>query len=159
MPLYTPSEKPKEPAKTQTPENPQDPAQAKAPPEAETKQKNRAADTTPDPGEEYNRDPKKWGRRTSDKLGPILEKIVAVLSADSVHKAFSKLAQDIQVILECETVRIYLVDRIKKQLFTRDFSSEALPIIRWDLNKNSHPGYVGVTGKSDFIEKKNDREE
>ncbi len=100
--------------------------------------------------EDY-RDPKKWGRRIADKLGPILERIVGVLSSGSIHESMLELSKDIEKIVECESVRIYSVDRRNNELYSRTFIADGVESIRWAISKNNLAGYAASTGNPIYL--------
>ncbi len=100
-----------------------------------------------------------WGRRTFDKIKPILDKVVKVLSSNSINEAFFNVTEDIQGLLECESVHIYSVDRENNQLYSRNFVSDTVEEIRWEVSKDNLPGYVAFTKEPLLIADVHDSDE
>ena len=91
---------------------------------------------------------KSGGRRISDRLKPLLAKVVSVVSSDSINEAFFNLTDDMREFFECETLVIYSVDSDKDQLFSRNHISDEVVEIRIDTSKSNLQGYVFRTGTS-----------
>ncbi len=92
-----------------------------------------------------------YDRRASDKLKPIINKI---LSAKSVTRTLFDLTDDFKKLFKADKVTIYAIDRPKRQLFSRNFKSENDEVeeIRIEINQKSLSGYVAATGKAINIE-------
>ena len=88
---------------------------------------------------------KSGGRRVSDRLKPLLAKVVSVVSSDSINEAFFNLTDDMREFFECETFVIYSVNSDKTQLFSRNQISDEVVEKRIDIAKCNLPGYVFIT--------------
>ncbi|MDH3257137.1 MAG: GAF domain-containing protein, partial [Nitrospinota bacterium] len=99
------------------------------------------------------------GRRVSDRLKPLLAKVVSVVSSDSINEAFFNLTDDMKEFFECETLVIYSVSPDKTQLFSRNHISDEVVEKRIDISKSSLPGYVFITGASLNINDVYDKQE
>jgi len=102
---------------------------------------------------------KSVGRRVSDRLKPLLAKVVSVVSSDSINEAFFNLTDDMKEFFECETLVIYSVNSDKTQLFSRNHISDEVVEKCIDIAKCNLPGYVFITGSSlNFIDVYNKKE-
>jgi len=84
-------------------------------------------------------------RRTSDKLKPIVTRI---LSAESITLTLFELTDDIAHLFDADKVTIYAIDRPKRQLFSRNFKSENSEEIRIDISPKSLSGFVAASGRT-----------
>ncbi len=99
------------------------------------------------------------GRRVSDRLKPLLAKVVSVVSSNSINEAFFNLTDDMKEFFECEMLVIYSVNSDKTQLFSRNHISDEIVEKRIDIAKCNLPGYVFITGGSlNFIDVYNKKE-
>ena len=85
------------------------------------------------------------GRRTSDKLKPLVNRI---LSAESITKTLFELTEDLQDLFDADKVTVYAIDRPKRQLFSRNFTSSSSPEIRIDISPKSLAGFVAASGRT-----------
>jgi type II secretory ATPase GspE/PulE/Tfp pilus assembly ATPase PilB-like protein/GAF domain-containing protein len=116
---------------------------------AQTKPAKAAAPESPTP----KREP---ARRASDKLKPLVNRI---LSAESVTKTLFDLTEDLQNLFAADKVTVYAIDRPKRQLFSRNFSSEDAQEIRIDISPKSLAGFVAASGRTLNIADAYDQEE
>ena len=72
---------------------------------------------TPAPSEPQE---KKFERRASDQIKPLINKI---LSAESTNDILFSLTEDLKNIFKSEGASIYSLDRDKKQLFARNYQN------------------------------------
>jgi type II secretory ATPase GspE/PulE/Tfp pilus assembly ATPase PilB-like protein/GAF domain-containing protein len=91
---------------------------------------------------------KSGGRRVSDRLKPLLAKVVSVVSSDSINEAFFNLTDGMKEFFECETLIIYSVNPDKTQLFSINYISDEIVEKRINISKVNLPGYVFKTGTS-----------
>ena len=91
---------------------------------------------------------KSGGRRVSDRLKPLLAKVVSVVSSDSINEAFFNLTDDMKEFFECEMLVIYSVNPDKTQLVSRNSISDEIVEKRIDISKSNLQGYVFRTGVS-----------
>ena len=91
---------------------------------------------------------KNGGRRISDRLKPLLVKVVSVVSSDSINEAFFNLTDDMKEFFECESLVIYSVNSDKTQLVSRNYISDEVVEKRIDTSKSNLQGYVFRTGIS-----------
>ena len=91
---------------------------------------------------------KSGGRRVSDRLKPLLAKVVSVVSSDSINEAFFNLTDGMKEFFECERLVIYAVNADKTQLFSINYISDDVVEKRINISKASLPGYVFKTGTS-----------
>ena len=91
---------------------------------------------------------KSGGRRVSDRLKPLLAKVVSVVSSDSINEAFFNLTDGMKEFFECETLIIYSVNPDKTQLFSINYISDEVVEKRINISKINLPGYVFKTGTS-----------
>jgi type II secretory ATPase GspE/PulE/Tfp pilus assembly ATPase PilB-like protein/GAF domain-containing protein len=91
---------------------------------------------------------KSGGRRVSDRLKPLLAKVVSVVSSDSINEAFFNLTDDMKGFFECEMLVIYSVNSDKTQLVSRNSISDEIVEKRIDTSKSNLPAYVFRTGTS-----------
>jgi type II secretory ATPase GspE/PulE/Tfp pilus assembly ATPase PilB-like protein/GAF domain-containing protein len=89
---------------------------------------------------------KSGGRRVSDRLKPLLAKVVSIVSSDSINEAFFNLTDDMKELFECETLVIYSVSSDKTKLFSRNHISDEVVEKCLDISKSNLPGYVFKTG-------------
>ncbi|NIQ02428.1 MAG: hypothetical protein GWM98_20255, partial [Nitrospinaceae bacterium] len=99
---------------------------------------------------------KKMTRRASDKLKPVINRI---LSADSITKTLFELTEDLQNLFGSDQVTIYAIDRPKRQLFSRNFASGSGEEIRTDISPKSLAGFVAASGRTLNIVNAYDQEE
>jgi type II secretory ATPase GspE/PulE/Tfp pilus assembly ATPase PilB-like protein/GAF domain-containing protein len=91
---------------------------------------------------------KSGGRRISDRLKPLLAKVVSVVSSDSINEAFFNLTDDMKEFFECEMLVIYSVNSDRTQLFSRTHVSDEVIEKRIEAFKSNLPGYVFKEGVS-----------
>ena len=91
---------------------------------------------------------KSGGRRISDRLKPLLAKVVSVVSSDSINEAFFNLTDDMKEFFECEMLVIYSVSSDRTQLFSRNHISDEVIEKRVGALKSNLPGYVFREGIS-----------
>ena len=91
---------------------------------------------------------KSGGRRVSDRLKPLLAKVVSVVSSDSINEAFFNLTDGMKEFFECERLIIYSVNPDKTQLFSINYISDDVVEKRINVSKANLPGYVFKTGTS-----------
>jgi len=84
-------------------------------------------------------------RRASDKLKPLVNRI---LSAESITKTLFELTEDLQDLFNADKVTIYAIDRPKRQLFSRNFTSSNSSEIRIDISPKSLAGFVAASGRT-----------
>jgi len=84
-------------------------------------------------------------RRSSDRLKPIVNRI---LSAESITKTLFELTEDIKDLFNADRVTIYAIDRPKRQLFSRNFTSSDSQEIRIDISPKSLAGFVAASGRT-----------
>ena len=84
-------------------------------------------------------------RRASDKLKPIVNRI---LSAERITKTLFELTEDLKNIFNADKVTIYAIDRPKRQLFSRNFTSSESQEIRIDISPKSLAGFVAASGRT-----------
>ena len=84
-------------------------------------------------------------RRASDKLKPIVNRI---LSAERITKTLFELTEDLKNIFDADKVTIYAIDRPKRQLFSRNFTSSESQEIRIDISPKSLAGFVAASGRT-----------
>jgi GAF domain-containing protein len=84
-------------------------------------------------------------RRASDKLKPIVNRI---LSAESITKTLFELTEDLQDLFDADKVTVYAIDRPKRQLFSRNFTSSDSQEIRIDISPKSLAGFVAASGRT-----------
>lgn len=89
---------------------------------------------------------KAGGRRVSDRLKPLLAKVVSVVSSDSINEAFFNLTDDMKELFECEALVIYSANSDRTQLFSRNHISDEIVEKRIDISKENLPGYVFKAG-------------
>ncbi len=123
------------------------PVQTKNP--AQTKPAKTAAPKSPAPQ-------KGLARRASDKLKPLINRI---LSAESITKTLFELTEDLQKLFAADKVTVYAIDRPKRQLFSRNFTSENAQEIRIDISPKSLAGFVAASGRTLNIADAYDTEE
>lgn len=99
------------------------------------------------------------GRRVSDRLKPLLAKVVSVVSSDSINEAFFNLTDDMKEFFECETLVIYSVNSDKTELVSRNYISDEFVEKRIDTSKSNIQGYVFRTGESLNIKDVYDKKE
>ncbi|NIR49775.1 GspE/PulE family protein, partial [candidate division KSB1 bacterium] len=99
------------------------------------------------------------GRRVSDRLKPLLSKIVSVVASESINEAFFNLTDEIKEFFECQSLVIYSVDAGKKQLFSRNLISEVIEEKRVNIVDTNLPGYVFKRGISLNIKNAYDKNE
>ncbi len=95
----------------------------------------------------------------SDRLKPLLAKVVSVVSSDSINEAFFNLTDDMKEFFECETLVIYSISSDKTQLFSRNHISDEVVEKRLDISQGSLPGYVVKTKTSLNISDVNNKKE
>ncbi len=95
-------------------------------------------------------------RRASDKLKPVMNRI---LSAESITKTLFELTEDLQKLFAADKVTVYAIDRPKRQLFSRNFTSENAQEIRIDISPKSLAGFVAASGRTLNIADAYDSEE
>ena len=95
-------------------------------------------------------------RRASDKLKPVVNRI---LSAESITKTLFELTEDLQKLFDADKVTVYAIDRPKRQLFSRNFTSENNQEIRIDISPKSLAGFVAASGRTLNIVDAYDKEE
>ncbi len=78
----------------------------------------------------------------SDRLKPLLAKVVSVVSADSINEAFFNLTDDLKDFFECQTLIIYSSNPEKTQLFSRNHISDEIVEKRIEISETNLPGYV-----------------
>lgn len=91
---------------------------------------------------------KRDGRRVSDRLKPLLAKVVSVVSSDSINEAFFNLTDGMKEFFECETLVLYSVNPGKTHLFSINYISDEVVEKRISISKTNLPGYVFKTGTS-----------
>jgi type II secretory ATPase GspE/PulE/Tfp pilus assembly ATPase PilB-like protein/GAF domain-containing protein len=91
---------------------------------------------------------KRDGRRVSDRLKPLLAKVVSVVSSDSINEAFFNLTDGMKEFFECETLVIYSVNPGKTHLFSINYISDEVVEKRINISKTNLPGYVFKAGTS-----------
>jgi len=91
---------------------------------------------------------KSSGRRISDRLKPLLAKMISVVSSDSINEAFFNLTDDMKEFFECETLVIYSVNPDKTQLISRNHISDEVVEKRIDTSQSNLEGYVFRTRTS-----------
>jgi len=84
-------------------------------------------------------------RRTSDKLKPLIDRI---LSAESITQTLFELTEDLADLFNADKVTIYAIDRPKRQLFSRNFKSDTSEEIRIDISPQSLSGFVAASGRT-----------
>ena len=89
---------------------------------------------------------KNGGRRVSDRLKPLLAKVVSVVSSDSINEAFFSLTDDMKEFFECEMLVIYSLNSDKTQLVSRNYISDEVVEKRIDVSKSNIQAYVFRTG-------------
>ena len=82
----------------------------------------------------------------SDRLKPLLAKVVSVVSADSINEAFFNLTDDLKEFFECQTLIIYSSNPEKTKLFSRNHISDEIVEKCVDISETNLPGYVFATG-------------
>ena len=100
--------------------------------------------------------PKVQGRRASDKLQPVVNR---VLSAESITQTLFELTEELQQIFDADKVTVYAIDRSKRQLFSRNFSSSEGHEIRVDISPKSLAGFVAASGRTLNIHDAYDKKE
>ena len=85
------------------------------------------------------------GRRTSDKLKPLVNRI---LSAECITKTLFELTEDLKELFDADKVTVYAIDRPKRQLFSRNFTSSNSSEIRIDISPKSLAGFVAASGRT-----------
>jgi len=88
------------------------------------------------------------GRRISDRLKPLLAKVVSIVTADSINEAFFDLTDDIRKFFECEILVIYSVNSDRTHLVSRTYISDEIVEKRIDTSESNLEGYVFRTGDS-----------
>lgn len=126
------------------------PAKKSSKPKANGEESDRGISTAGSSSADLKR--KSGGRRISDRLKPLLEKVVSVVSSDSINEAFFNLTDDIKEFFECESLIIYSVNADKTHLFSRNHISDEIVERRVDVSDASVPAYVFSTGASVNIE-------
>ena len=91
---------------------------------------------------------KSGGRRVSDRLKPLLAKVVSVVSSDSLNEAFFNLTDGMKEFFECETLVLYSVNSDKTQLYSINYISDEIVEKRINVSKTNLPGYAFKTGTS-----------
>ncbi len=81
----------------------------------------------------------------SDRLKPLLAKVVSVVSADSINEAFFNLTDDLKEFFECQALIIYSSNPEKTHLLSRNHISDEIVEKNVDISKNNLPGYVFIT--------------
>jgi type II secretory ATPase GspE/PulE/Tfp pilus assembly ATPase PilB-like protein/GAF domain-containing protein len=89
---------------------------------------------------------KSGGRRVSDRLKPLLAKVVSVVSSESINEAFFNLTDDMKEFFECEALVIYSVNSDRSQLVSRNYISDEVVEKRVDTSKPSLEEYVFRSG-------------
>ena len=82
------------------------------------------------------------GRRASDFFQSILQKIFPAVASGNITEAFINISDEIKVLLGCESLIIYSVDRSTNQIFPRNFISKNVKDMRLDISNNSLAGFV-----------------
>ncbi len=85
------------------------------------------------------------GRRTGDKIKPLINKI---LSAPSIQAIFPSLIDDLGVFFNSQTVILYSVDPVNKQLYSHTLPNGEVDDFRLEISPASFPGYCASTGKT-----------
>jgi type II secretory ATPase GspE/PulE/Tfp pilus assembly ATPase PilB-like protein/GAF domain-containing protein len=96
------------------------------------------------------------GRRLSDKLKPLVNRI---LSSESITKTLFELTEELQELFEADKVTVYAIDRPKRQLFSRNFASSESQEIRVDISPKSLAGFVAASGRTLNIQDAYDKNE
>ena len=102
---------------------------------------------------------KSGGRRVSDRLKPLLAKVVSVVSSDSINEAFFNLTDGMKQFFECETLVIYAVSSDKTKLSSINYISDEVVEKHVNISKANVPGYVFKTGNSLNIKDVYDKKE
>ncbi|MEE9259328.1 MAG: ATPase, T2SS/T4P/T4SS family, partial [Nitrospinaceae bacterium] len=84
-------------------------------------------------------------KRFGDLLKPVIQKI---LSSESISKIIFSLTEDIKELFDCNVVTIYAIDRVKRELFSRNIQFADLDEIRLSISPRSLAGFVAATGKT-----------
>jgi len=71
-----------------------------------------------------------------------------ILSAESITKTLFELTEDLQKLFAADKVTVYAIDRPKRQLFSRNFSSDNAQEIRIDISPKSLAGFVAASGRT-----------
>ncbi|TDJ59061.1 MAG: GspE/PulE family protein, partial [Nitrospina sp.] len=82
-----------------------------------------------------------------------------ILSAESITKTLFELTEDLQKLFAADKVTVYAIDRPKRQLFSRNFTSENAQEIRIDISPKSLAGFVAASGRTLNIADAYDSEE
>jgi transcriptional regulator with GAF, ATPase, and Fis domain len=78
------------------------------------------------------------------KFFGILHTIFSTLNIDEI---LTRVVTEIQSILKADRCTLYLVDRERKELYSKVLQAESLVEIRLPLTKSSIAGYSAITGK------------
>jgi type II secretory ATPase GspE/PulE/Tfp pilus assembly ATPase PilB-like protein/GAF domain-containing protein len=82
-----------------------------------------------------------------------------IASAPDAEAIIPSLIDEINGILLSEKLNLYSVDRLNKQLYSRNVIADTLKEIRVDISKNSLMGHVASTGKGLLLANANSPEE
>ncbi|MFQ5449029.1 MAG: ATPase, T2SS/T4P/T4SS family [Nitrospinaceae bacterium] len=85
------------------------------------------------------------GRRASDRIKPILNKI---LYGTSIIGVLPSLTDDLVHLFNCETASFYSVDRSKRQIYSRTIKDGLKGEFRLDISIKSLAGFCAATGKT-----------
>jgi type II secretory ATPase GspE/PulE/Tfp pilus assembly ATPase PilB-like protein/GAF domain-containing protein len=92
----------------------------------------------------------------SGKLKQLIEKI---LFSNRISDALDNSTEDIKKLFSCKAVSVYSVDRLKRQIASRNHKKQSLEEIRLDIAPGSLAGYVAATGKALNIQNVYDKKE
>jgi len=94
------------------------------------------------PREQHER---KIERRSGDRIKPLMNKI---LSAPSIQAIFPSLIDDLESFFNSQTVILYSVDTVKKQLYSHTLPNAKVDDFRLEISSKSFAGYSALTGKT-----------
>ena len=88
------------------------------------------------------------GRRISDRIKPLLARIVSVVSSENINEAFFYLTDELKELFDCQSLTIYSANRSQTQLFSRNLVSDEIEEKRVDISDSNIQGYAFKRGVS-----------
>jgi len=115
-------------------------ATATAPAAPQSENPDKVAPPPSRPGTENKAD-----RRVADRIKPFVN---TVLFSQRLTDVLPNISEDLKELFDCEMATLYSVDRLNRQVYSRNIKVEGSREIRLEINKKSLAGFVAATGKT-----------
>jgi type II secretory ATPase GspE/PulE/Tfp pilus assembly ATPase PilB-like protein/GAF domain-containing protein len=87
----------------------------------------------------------KGDRRVADRIKPFVN---TILCSQRLTEMLPNISEDLKELFDCDHATLYSVDRVHRQIYSRNIKVSDGKDIRLEINKKSLAGFVAATGKT-----------